>query len=570
MMNHLGVVGQTQARSRIKFIEGAGMIAIGRIIALDNGGNAHQNGIQFFDCTISLRNLLFANVQTNLNPILYNNGLNIQNCTFSSSSNLICAQDWSGQSVTANLTNCILANMSSLTNAHVYSFTYQINGGNNGFYNSPPFGTNQATNNFYPFQAVGGGGYYLANGCAFTNGATTNIDPTLQTNLYQKTVYPPIAYTNVTFTNDLTLNPQAARDTNAIALGYHYDPIDYSFGGCIANSNITFTAGTAVGWFRTSSGWYHAGYGIHMGTGVTVSFNGIATAPTYWVRLNTAQEQDLTGGYGPGGIESWTSVNSPTLIGHFMHCSMVGYDGGSRHFSDDWGNIVGELTDSEFRGGTLGVYQDYMYYTNCLMWRVGTWLLNGTTTSSYTLRNCTFFGGQFLIQRNSSGPTPVSVRDCSFDQTSISTSDYWSSNTNLTDYDYNAYTNTTDPFSIGGAHDVVVSYFNWQTSWFGNYYLPTNSPLLNAGDVPASEMGLYHFTIQTNQVPEGTNTVSVGYHYVATDAYGNPLDSNGDGIPDYLEDANGNGIYDTGDLGDWQNLNLNVIITRPRNGSILP
>jgi len=83
-------------------------------------------------------------------------------------------------------------------------------------------------------------------------------------------------------------------------------------------------------------------------------------------------------------------------------------------------------------------------------------------------------------------------------------------------------------------------------------------------------LGLYHYTVQTNEVVEGTNTVSIGFHYVATDAYGNPLDSNGDGIPDYLEDANGNGIYDTGDLGDWQNLNLHVIITRPRNGSTLP
>ena len=46
---------------------------------------------------------------------------------------------------------------------------------------------------------------------------------------------------------------------------------------------------------------------------------------------------------------------------------------------------------------------------------------------------------------------------------------------------------------------------------------------------------------------------SLGYHYVALgNANGLPLDSNGDGIPDYLEDSNGNGKYDVGiDLGDW-------------------
>ena len=50
---------------------------------------------------------------------------------------------------------------------------------------------------------------------------------------------------------------------------------------------------------------------------------------------------------------------------------------------------------------------------------------------------------------------------------------------------------------------------------------------------------------------EGTSTVDIGYHYVATDAYGNPLDTDGDGIPDYIEDANGNGTVDSGET-DWQ------------------
>ena len=66
--------------------------------------------------------------------------------------------------------------------------------------------------------------------------------------------------------------------------------------------------------------------------------------------------------------------------------------------------------------------------------------------------------------------------------------------------------------------------------------------------------------------------MDIGYHYVATDAYGNPLDSNGDGIPDYLEDVNGNGLVDSGEIG-WNvvgDLGLKVLITRPKNGGILP
>ena len=85
-------------------------------------------------------------------------------------------------------------------------------------------------------------------------------------------------------------------------------------------------------------------------------------------------------------------------------------------------------------------------------------------------------------------------------------------------------------------------------------------------------MGLYHFTVTTNNVIEGTNTVSIGFHYVAVDANGNPLDTNEDGIPDYLEDANGNGVVDSGEI-NWQvngDLGLQVWITRPQNNSVIP
>ena len=143
------------------------------------------------------------------------------------------------------------------------------------------------------------------------------------------------------------------------------------------------------------------------------------------------------------------------------------------------------------------------------------------------------------------------------------TGDYYGTNSSVTDYDYNAYTNSADPFSIGGTHDVHVSgSFNWQRSWFGNYYQATNT-LVDKGYTTADQVGLYHFTTQTNQTIDGFSTVDIGYHYVATDAFGNPLDTNGDGIPDYLEDTNGNGIVDPGEVP------FGLTIENPINGAVI-
>jgi hypothetical protein len=51
-----------------------------------------------------------------------------------------------------------------------------------------------------------------------------------------------------------------------------------------------------------------------------------------------------------------------------------------------------------------------------------------------------------------------------------------------------------------------------------------------------------------------------------------PDDTDGDGIPDYLEDANGNGLVDSGETSwlDPNDLGLTVLITRPKNNSIIP
>jgi hypothetical protein len=138
---------------------------------------------------------------------------------------------------------------------------------------------------------------------------------------------------------------------------------------------------------------------------------------------------------------------------------------------------------------------------------------------------------------------------------------------------YNAYLNCSGRLEPTNVFDIVsTNSLAYQSGPLGNFYQPTNSPLIHAGSTTADQVGLYHYTVTTNQVVESTNTVSIGYHYVAVDANGNPLDSNGNGIPDYLEDANGNGLVDSGEIG-WNivgDLGLKVLITQPRNNSVIP
>ncbi len=521
---------------------------------------------QFSGSAAYLRNVLFANIRTNFvnlaAPVV-----DLQNVTFNNVTSLASIASGSPDFY---LTNCILANV---TNAGVSLSSFA--GDFNGFYNSPEFGNDTLTNTVSPFQTVGGGNYYLATNSPDRNAGTTNIDLTLVADLATKTTYPPIVYANATISLPTTFSPQAQRDIDTPDLGYHYDPLDYVFAETEVDSNITFTAGTAVGWYRTTSGWYDAGDGIHLMNGATANLTGTATAPVWWVRLNTVQEQDLSGGYGPGGLTSWGS-GPPSFVAiiqaRFLHTSAFDSDGDT--IRDDGccggGHLVVNATDCEFYGTGVAGYYMTLDFTNCLLFRNEVGAQSDHNDAGLTLQNCTFHGGDWydvVVQHWSGATWPVYIVSSAFENC-----DFEDVDTNYSYYDYNAFIQGQNRLPISGAHDVIVTNsFNWQTSWLGSFYQPTNSQLLHMGNTNANLLGLYHFTTQTNQTVEGTNIVSIGYHYVAV-TNGIPLDSNGDGIPDYLEDANGNGLVDSGEIG-WNivgDLGLQVLITQPRNGSILP
>jgi YD repeat-containing protein len=525
-----------------------------------------QNGLTLVSAGVQFRNALFANNSTNFSFISAASVCG-ENLTIAETG-WLAAGPSSPSGCGVNLTNCILSDVTNLT-AGVIS----LSGDTNGFWNSPTFG-NVITNTSYPFQAVGAASYYLANGCSFLNSGTTNINSALLTSLRQKTTFPPIVFSNATISADATFGPVAARDTAVSpSLGYHYDPLDYAFGGSHANANVTFAPGTAVGWFRTSSGWTHAGHGIHVGDTKTLLFDGRVDSPDYWVRCSVVQEGGTgkwDGGYGPGGITGWTilpNINqAPWLKAHFTKFSVLAGD--STHFRDDNGYLLVNAFACEFSGGGLGGYVDAVQFTNCLLDRVNWWLEGGRPETALTSENCTMHGGNVYINRwndGVNGQTPVVIQDTSFDSTTFTTQDPYADNTNLTHCDFNAFQQGAARLYPQGSHDILVTNFNWQTSWLGNFYLPSNSPLINSGMVTANVLGLYHFTTQTNQVKEANSQVNIGYHYVAVDSNGKPVDTDGDGLADYFEDTNGNGLVDPGETL-WD---LAILATQPANQTVI-
>jgi len=490
----------------------------------------------------NLTNVLFVNVNTPFAGTTYNATgyhITIDGCT-----NGQVSSDWAGQGrSTVQLVNSLLVNAGVDGDAAITTnYTVRL-----------------VTNPASIFQAVGAGNCYLKTNSPYHQQGTASIGPSILSDIAAKTTYPPIVYSNITISATTTFSPQAQRDTNSSPdLGYHYDPLDYVFGGVNVYSNLTFTAGTAMGYFELP-GSGGAGYGISIFDHVVLALNGTASQPCTVARYSTVQEggtglwknkgwlaaiagQSLSGGYG------MNAANAAQVWPNFTrHAALAG---DPPHYREYSALLKVAAQNSEFWGTGVGAYWEYLNFTNCLFDRAGFGNLGGNPAIC-GMRNCTMHGGSITLCKY--GLTwPVWIEECAFDGTTFSVDDNSNGNTNITYCDFNAFLTNGARLPMRGAHDVTnLLSFNWQSSWFGNYYQSTNSPLIDHGSMTADKVGLYHFTILTNQVPETNSVVDIGYHYVETDQYGNPLDTDGDGIPNYLEDTNGNGVYDAGDSGDW-------------------
>lgn len=436
-----------------------------------------------------------------------------------------------------HVTNSIFSGVSS------YGFYPTLTANYNGVYSSPTLSqANGFTTTNNPFYAVGGGSYYLPTNSAWRNVGSTAIDGQTSAAIQRRTTEAPLIVSGW-LTGNNTYAKRVARDTDIPDLGYHYAPLDYVFAACALtnDASVKIKAGTCIGVANTfTNGSNYYGLFLNPADGSTYEFQsfGLPTDPSRFVLFNAVQESAYVNwnqsisGLVISSTNTWVTgesrftefiVPGRQSIGTFLA-------GGSTPA----GYI--SFRHSSFLGGTMGLGALNCEVFNCLFDR-GT--VSGTTAGTNTFFNNTFLDGSADFTTPPSVGS-ITIKDNLFVRSSLSS-------TNSVTHSHNGYLTNYSRLSPAHSNDVVVTSLEFETGALGAYYLPTNSAFINAGSRNATNAGLYHFTTATNQTKEGTSTVDFGLHYVAVNGSGLPVDTDSDGLPDYFEDWNGNGVWNTGE-----------------------
>lgn len=216
-------------------------------------------------------------------------------------------------------------------------------------------------------------------------------------------------------------------------------------------------------------------------------------------------------------------------------------------------NSIFQRTDVEIENVLpcrTGTVEEQFVAANNLFYRCAV-LLTPRTGNSWTFQDNIFDGVSFVGYDSNGNPFqgngPVAVND---HNAYIGMSMY------LTPENYPA----TDP---------KPSSLTYSSGSMGRFYLPsTATTLIDHGSRGAAAAGLYHFTTQTTNAKETTSQVDIGPHYLAL-VGSQAADSNGDGVPDFIADRDGDGTEDLDEI-PWQSANNSAVaVLSPAANSVV-
>jgi hypothetical protein len=360
--------------------------------------------------------------------------------------------------------------------------------------------------------------------------------------------------------------------------------LDYIAQQITVTAPVTLSGGVAVGAAGT--------YGFYL-SGAGFSSSGLANKLNRLVKYSLVQESTnvwdtLTNNFGLLYM-STSSGTRPDISLSFTEVALPA-DASNRRALLDVGTGYTtfspnqlRLRDSQLLSTGVAMRPDTsgmsLSFTNCLFERPAVAFSDGSFGSlamTVALQNNTFIKGSLGLTHSTNSSSWYAY-DNFFETASVSSGTVTILNAR------NGYYSTTVLSGSGGG-DVVLNTLDYQTGPLGRYYWNTSASATNTAylinkdttSTPAS-VGLYHYTTRPDQFKDGTNNISaldIGFHYLATTGSSSttPVDTDGDGIPDYLEDANGNGVTDSGET-DWNNPNdigLWVRITEPKDSSNIP
>lgn len=461
------------------------------------------------------------------------------------------------------------------------------------------------------FQAVDAGNYYLAANSLLQQAGTAGISPRLQTELQTKTTYPPVAVAAYTTNSGaITLSPQALRYTNgAPDLGYYYDVLDYTVGMLVLNGGtVTVLPGTAIGLrneYVPAAGRY-SWWGFWLREGTAFISHGTPNKPIIFSDVQLVQEQQAypcVASFVPDYEPVDSTTPAPVLDFRFCHFYAAsawyhvwaGYDSFYDYTVSPDSSMYLNLQDCNVHGGQINLGSpDYYHYDLSQVYAPGAvaWVnnlfenvninlypayywYNGVVNCDLRVQafNNLFKSGQLSLVSMPASAGNWTFTDNLFDK--VHFLQYTNYDLPL-DHDHNGYwpllspelgvweitrlAPINDDGGIDAVNDVVLTTAPpYQAGPFGKFYLPNTTPLYGAGSRSPGNAGLYHYTTRVDQMKEGNDTakvnVNIGLHYVTANNYGQPLDTDGDGIPDYVENWHGDGNYSlhTDTETDWQN-----------------